>query len=661
MAKTPIKRKPTQGPQPDPAQIRALERLLDTRDYPKAIERARALVERFPGHGGAARLLVDALALGQGQGPAALAAYQWAQRRPNSLPAQETLLRLAIQGGYFFLADQVAARVRDLGGLTPGFPLDDRAPADLLLQPDGSLGTAQDQARFDIGKLHLDAGDFSGAVRALEGVPITPARNNRGLGLFHLGRAEAALDAFLDAWQADPGNLFGLSWALQLRLWRGDHDGAQGLAIPLAQTPARRLEDAQAQILGLLLLREDQAAWDAFEQSRWADWAGQATGHIKALWLHLGACAASRLGLGGEAGPLWRKALAQHAGLGAAAANLARLKAGGAPPVWPEMFDLGQVLPVGWIRALREGGYAGVDERFDELTASDAYLELIYLGGDAAVREFAGFVLKRRLVHRPAAAGVVGPRDPAAILRHLACLPLGSPNDRLGFLKALREQGLIAPGEAADFWGRDGLDQVVVVNTEIYRGPEPSDLPADLHALLSESIEQQRQGNLAEAEAALASILVRIPGQRIALGNLAGIRAAQGRMGEAKDMLLRLVALHPDYLFARCNLASILVRDRALDEAKDQLAGLMERPRLHISEVFVLYGTTAMLYQAQGDKDAANNLIAQLEGMVENEGEALLLASAKAKVARVSAGGRFLSILQAAVESLPRPGRSRRR
>ena len=296
MAKTPAKRKPTQGPQPDPVQIRALERLLDTRHYSKAIDRARALVARFPGHGGAERLLVEALTLGQGQAAAALAAYQWAQRRPNSLPAQDTLLRLAIQGGYFFLADQVAARVRDLGDLTPGFPLAATAPADLLLQPDGSIGTAQDQARFDIGKLHLDAGDFSGAVRALEGVSITPARNNRGLGLFHLGLAEAALDVFLDAWQADPGNLLGLSLALQMRLWRGDRDGAQGLAVPLAQTPARRLEDAQAQVLGLLLLGEDRAAWDAFKRSGGADWAGPATGHLKATWLHLGPAPPAALG-----------------------------------------------------------------------------------------------------------------------------------------------------------------------------------------------------------------------------------------------------------------------------------------------------------------------------------------------------------------------------
>ncbi len=659
MAKTPTKKKPR--PQPGATQLQALQRLMRTGHYALAIERARALVERFPGHGGAQRFLVEALAAGQGQAAAALAAYGWAQRQPNSLPAQDTLLRLAFQGGYFFLADQVAARVRDLGGTTPGFPLEMAAPAELLLQPDGSMGTAQDQARFDLGKLHLEAGDFAGAVQVLEGVAITPARNNRGLSQFHLGRIDEALAAFLDAWQADPGNLFGLSWALQLRLWRGDRDSAQGLAVPLAKTRARRPEDAQTQLTGLLLLREDQAAWDAFEQSRGADWAGHETGPIKATWLHLGACAASRLGLANQAGPLWRKALAEHPGLRRADVNLGRLKGDGVPPAWPELFDLGQALPVGWIRAVQEGGATGVDERFDELTASDAYLEAIYLGGDEVVREFATFVLKRRLTHRPPAAGAAGDRDPAAILRDLARLPIGRSQDRLGLLGTLREQGLMAPGEAAEFWSGNGLKQVAATNTEIYRGPEPSDLPADLHALLGESIDLQREGRLAEAESALHAILARIPDQRIALGNLAGIRAAQGRMGEAKDMLRRLVALHPDYLFGRCNLASILIRDGALDEAQAQLAGLVERPRLHISEVFVLYGTTAMLYRARGEDDAANALIANLEGMVENEGDALLLANAKAKVARATAGGRFFGALKAAVRSLPKPGRPKRR
>jgi hypothetical protein len=80
--------------------------------------------------------------------------------------------------------------------------------------------------------------------------------------------------------------------------------------------------------------------------------------------------ARNNIGLADQAGPLWRKALAQHAGLRAADVNLGRSKGDGVPPAWPELFDMGQALPVWWIRAVREGGATGVDERFDELTAS---------------------------------------------------------------------------------------------------------------------------------------------------------------------------------------------------------------------------------------------------------------------------------------------------
>ena len=235
MAKSPTKKESTRGPQPEPTQLKAVERLMEAGDYPQAIERARALVERFPDFGGARRLQVDALARGKGHSAAALAAYQWAELRPNSLQAQEALLRLAVEGGHLFLAERTAARARALGAATLAFPLDAKSRDDLLLQPDGSRATPTEMEQFDIGKLHLDGHDFVGAIRELDGVGIAPARNNLALGLFHLGRIEEALAAFMNAWQADPDNLYALGWVLRLRLWRGDEDGARGLAVPLAQ------------------------------------------------------------------------------------------------------------------------------------------------------------------------------------------------------------------------------------------------------------------------------------------------------------------------------------------------------------------------------------------------------------------------------------------
>jgi len=662
MAKTPKKGRPSKAPLPEPAQLKAVERLIQANDAPKAIERARSLLARFPDDGGAWRLLVEALALGKGNAAAALAAYQWAERRPESALALETLLRLALDRGHLLLADRTAARVRDLGTATPGFPLTPDALAELTLQPDGSRATAQELERFDIGKLHLEAHDFAGAVRALEGVPITPARNNRALALFHLERIEESLNGFMEAWQADPGNLFGLSWALRLRLYRGDETGARGLTVPLARAEARRLEDAQAQMLGLLFMREDQAAWDAYERSERADWAGRDVGGpLAAAWRHLAACAASRLGRGDRARTLWRQAKALHAGLDAADANLAAMASGAAPSAYPELLDRGQALPLGWIEALREGGTQGLDARVDRFGASDAYLEAIYLAGDQPVRALASLLLKRRLKTQAEVGRPAGQRGAADILRDLAGLPIGTPQERLGFLSALREHGFIAAEEVVRYWKDGALREVQMVSTEIHREPEPSDLPEDLQRRMEEFLLLYREGRIEEAEAALNAVLARVPDHRIALGNLAGIRARQGRPEETRDILRRVIALYPDYLMARCNLAGLLIEDGALDEAQSLLAGLAQRPRMHIQDVFALYGVLAMLNRARGDDEAADGLLARLEGMVEDEHDRQLLATAKARVARATPVGRFEAILRRMVQSPPRPDRPKHR
>jgi hypothetical protein len=43
MAKAPSKQRPTRGTRPEPAQLKAVERLIEAGDYPQVIERARSL------------------------------------------------------------------------------------------------------------------------------------------------------------------------------------------------------------------------------------------------------------------------------------------------------------------------------------------------------------------------------------------------------------------------------------------------------------------------------------------------------------------------------------------------------------------------------------------------------------------------------------------
>ena len=165
-----------------------------------------------------------------------------------------------------------------------------------------------------------------------------------------------------------------------------------------------------------------------------------------------------------------------------------------------------------------------------------------------------------------------------------------------------------------------------------------------------------RDGDLVTAEARLHAILRRVPDHQTALGNLAGIRARQGRVSECRELLRRVIAAHPDSLLARCNLAGLLIEDADLEAAKALLAGLAQRPRIHIREAFALYGAMAMLKRAQGDDASADTFIASLEQMVETDDDQRLLAVAKARVARVTAGGRRLKTVRSLLPGSKRPG-----
>lgn len=645
MPKKPSKTHPAKAPpQPAPAQLKAVERLLGNRDYPSAIARARALVQGFPASGAANALLVHALDEGQDRAAAALAAYRWAERRPNSARALETLAQFAIAGHHLLLAHRVSDRLRTLGTLPAASHRDAKALKELLQQPDGSQATREQVEQFDIGKLHMDAKDFAGALRAFAGLAITPARNNRAFSLFHLGQIDAAQTGFMDAWEHDPGNLFALGWALRLRLLRGDETGARALGIPLAQAQARRIEDAYGQVSGLLLIHEDQAAWDAFERSRQSVWAARETGPIAAEWLQLGAGAASRLGRGDRARALWQQALEQNPRLPAAAENLAALERDGVPPAYPALFEWYQVLPIGWIERMQEAEARHQASR-DAVTASftDAALEALYLVGDTTLRTLAAQLLTRRLkaeaLTQPP-AGDPTQRRAAAILRDLARLPVGTAEERVGFLYRLRECGLIRGNESVQYLDATRLREVQLFASEVYRGPEPTGLPQDLQTLLEDAVLLHRDGQFVAAEACLSAILGPIPDHPIALRHLATIRDHQGRGAECRELLRRVVAVHPDDLFARCNLANFLIEDGELEAAKALLQGLLQRPRLHIHEYFALYGVMAMLNHASGEHASADALIATLERMAETAGERDLLAAAKVLVAKVSAGRR---------------------
>ena len=266
----------------------------------------------------------------------------------------------------------------------------------MLVLADGTRTSVEDMERFDIGKLHLEGQDFRGAVRWLDGLDVLPARNNRALALFHLQRIDDALEAFMASWQADPENLFALGWATRLRLYRGDDTGARGLCTPLAAATARRLDDALPQFDALLLLRQDELAWEAFERVTTSGWFPHGTGLGDALLRHFGACAASRLGKRRGGPPPLAGGPENQAGCQAGRCQLGLSERAEQRSRRSHRVEVHQALPITWTEALRTRTDDAAPA-LDAMTASNAYLEALYLGGDEVPAHLDRFVLKHRV------------------------------------------------------------------------------------------------------------------------------------------------------------------------------------------------------------------------------------------------------------------------
>ncbi len=148
--------------------------------------------------------------------------------------------------------------------------------------------------------------------------------------------------------------------------------------MPLGRAEPSRIEDAHGQLLGLLLIGADQAAWDAFGRARSADWAAYAGDHLVREWLQLGGGAAARVGAVEEARTLWLHALKHKPALVAAVENIAEWEQRGQTQTCPALFEWHQVLPLGWFQGLHEANARELDARISGLTASNAYLKAIY-------------------------------------------------------------------------------------------------------------------------------------------------------------------------------------------------------------------------------------------------------------------------------------------
>jgi tetratricopeptide (TPR) repeat protein len=467
---------------PQAGQINAIQRLLDAKRFAEAATQARALIRQFPEHGAPRRALIEALEGQRNPSGAALAAYEWAALRPNSPQAQQALFDACLQTRSIFLLLRTTRRLQALGvgsGISP--PVNEDMLDELLTMPDGQRATQAQMEHFEAARFYVNAQQFEAALDLLKEAQLLPERNNQGVCLYHLGRIDEALACFEASWRDDPDNLFALGWMLRLRLYRGDEDGAHGLATPLAASRARRSEDARIQLDVLLLIGEDEAVRTAFAVIRDSDWFGNGDALEHAWMYHYAAGAACRLGEFDEARALWRQALAERP-MPIIQHNLDTLaQRTAATPVYPSLFDLSGALPLDWLKRFQADTSDNQlsDEAFShyisEVSAANAFLKRLYLYGDKSIRGLAIILLRMRTKDKD--------NEAAALLKAFAALPIETSQQRFEYLSLLHEQGYLNPREAVDFWSDHGLTQVKLFHQSVHRDPVDSGLPPELNGL----------------------------------------------------------------------------------------------------------------------------------------------------------------------------------
>ena len=285
-------------------------------------------------------------------------------------------------------------------------------------------------------------------------------------------------------------------------------------------------------------------------------------------WLLQGAGAASRLGRGDQARALWARPGACTRGCLPPGTTCPTLNDEGAPPAYPALFDLGQVLPIGWLHALRAAG------RWHGVLAGRPDCLRCLSGGDLPGRRPplaapGHLLLKRRLdaqaLKSPGPGPTArrghtpGPGVPAH--RHLT----GSPGPAHRPARPSSDRG--GRGRAVLGWqgaarGPGGRDRGLP-GPHAERSPGGPARPWSMSRSCCNARAVWTRPRLASTPSWGASRIIRSP-----WATWRRSAAIQGRGQEAREVLRRVIAAHPDYLIARCNLAALLIQDGALDEAR---------------------------------------------------------------------------------------------
>ncbi|HBS27151.1 MAG TPA: hypothetical protein DD827_08505, partial [Gammaproteobacteria bacterium] len=373
-----------------------------------------------------------------------------------------------------------------------------------------------------------------------------------------------------------------------------------------------RIEDAIAQVTGLIFLGKEKEALQAQQEISHQPWWDESTQVASyALLKHFAAVCHARTGDIAQAKSLWNEALEQHPDLEVAEQNLQdiRMPASERNGVWP--LSLYELIPSRWLDKIRQGQ----SERATiDITKplSNSYIERICQLGDKTTITLGETLLLKRFEG--------GDLETKPILIALLEGRQGNYKERFSFSSQLLEAGVIDRQDPINLWDGEQPQKIQVKGNLINNKPKPTTLTLKQQSKMAEALDAFRNGDIPCAKRILKKLCDET-NDASAWGNFAATYEKTGDHKKAEMLMKRAVKVDPDYLMGRCNLAMFYIRRGDTDKAKELLEGLLDTEQLHIQEAITLYGAYAVLSAREGDLDRANTLLDSVQEMAEDYDE----------------------------------------
>jgi tetratricopeptide (TPR) repeat protein len=200
-------------------------------------------------------------------------------------------------------------------------------------------------------------------------------------------------------------------------------------------------------------------------------------------------------------------------------------------------------------------------------------------------------------------------------LEHVKSFALGQRgSDQLRIHAAnLAVKHQLLPAGALSMWTQGAWHEILLIQTEISGEPTEWNVPAKAKRLAEKAHHELRAGKTQSAERLINEALKLAPGDPRLLHSLAQAYKLQGRNTEYQQLWRQVHEQYPDYFFGIIDAAMAHLENHELDQAQTLLTNLLQRRKLHISEMAALCLAQIELALKQGKRELARSSLRILE------------------------------------------------